>query len=315
MFTIGKYKCIKNKHIYFFVLCLIVTLSFFSLTGCGEGSKDSITLKIGTQGYAEVEILGEMAKALIEEHTPHQVEHVTNLGSAFAAYTATTNDELQMHTNFTGTMFLGNLEMTLTDEWRDPDKVYQFVKEEVLKNDNLHVFAPFGYNNTYAIAVPRAWAEANNVTKISDLEPYAADMILAVDSYWRSAPGQGYPEFVELYGFEFKQVPEMDFGLMYRSVETGDVDAVCCYSTDGQLTALDLLVLEDDLGFNPPYNGVYVARVDMLEKYPEVKETLEKLEGKIGTEQMQQLNKQVAVDERYPADVAREFLQEMGLID
>lgn len=314
------YKSFSKYNLFFAVILVFALLA--TAAGCGgednraeNGDDAGITVRVGSQGYAEVEILGEMAKAIIEEHTPHTVEHVTNLGSAFAAYTATTQGDLQIQVNFTGSLFLGNLEMTLTDEWRDPEKVYQFVKEGIRELDNLHVFAPLGYNNTYAIAVPREWAEENNVTRISDLEPFAADMILAVDSYWRSAPGQGYPEFVELYGFEFKQVPEMDFGLMYRSIAQGDVQAICCYSTDGQLLAHDLLVLEDDLGYNPPYNGVYVARLDTLEQYPEIKEALEMLEGMIDTEQMQALNNRVAVDEVEPRVVARDFLREIGLIE
>ncbi len=303
------------KNTCFKTTALVVLLALVLLVGAaGCGDKETVTIHIGTQGYVEVEILGEMAKALIEAHTPYTAKHITGLGSAFAGYTGMCQNDLQVQTNFTGTIFLGNLEMTLTDEWRDPEKVYHYVKEEILKRDNLYAFKPFGYNNTYGIAVPRQWAAAHNVSKISDLEPYAAEMILAVDNYWKSAPGQGYPEFTALYGFEFKTLPEMDFALMYRSVGVGDVDAVCCYTTDGELMVYDLLVLEDDLGFNPPYNGMYVARMDMLEQYPEVKEALARLEGRIDTEQMQALNKAVAVDEKEPEVVARDFLKKIDLI-
>ncbi|KKM09033.1 hypothetical protein SY88_21105 [Clostridiales bacterium PH28_bin88] len=296
----------------------------FSLAGCagggketqqGKGTQESATFKIGTQGYTEVEILGEMVKALIEAQTPHKVDHVSNLGTSMASHEATVKGDLHMNTSFTGTLFLGLLDQTLTDEWRDPDKVYQYVKDKMLEKYNLYSFAPYGYNNTYAIAVPRKWAEENKVAKISDLKPLAGKMTLAVDHSWKTYPGQGYKEFTELYGFEFKKVPEMDFGLMYRSIAKGEVDAINAYSTDGQLVAQDLLVLEDDKGFNPPYSGILIARNDMLEKYPEVKQVLEKLEGMIDTEQMQQLNKRVAVDEELPAAVAKSFLKEKGLID
>ncbi|GFN22055.1 MAG: glycine/betaine ABC transporter substrate-binding protein [Thermoanaerobacteraceae bacterium] len=306
------------------LVVLIVSL-MFALTACGaggtgkgdggNGAGESATFKIGTQGYAEVEILGEMVKALIEAHTPHKVEHVSNLGTALAGHEATVRGDLHMNTSFTGTLFLGLLGQELTDEWRDPDKVYQYVRDAMREKYNLHVFAPYGYNNTYAIAVPRKWAEEHGVTKISDLAPYAAEMTLAVDHSWKTYPGQGYKEFTELYGFEFKSVPEMDFGLMYRSIEKGEVDAICAYSTDGQLVAQDLLVLEDDKGFNPPYNGILIARQDMLDRYPEVKEVLSKLEGLIDTEQMQQLNKRVVVDQEMPAAVAQAFLKEKGLIE
>ncbi|MEW6662915.1 MAG: glycine betaine ABC transporter substrate-binding protein [Bacillota bacterium] len=308
------------------VVLLVAMVLLLSLAGCGgeKGSQGqeqpkqetpkSETFKIGTQGYTEVVILGEMVKALIEANTPHKVQHVSNLGTSLASHEATVRGELHINTTFTGTVFLGLLEQKLTDEYRDPDKVYQFVKKAFQEKYNLYAFAPYGYNNTYAIAVPRKWAEENNVAKISDLKPFAPNMTIGVDHSWKSYPGQGYKEFTELYGFEFKRVPEMDFGLMYRAISKGEIDAICAYSTDGQLLAHNLLVLEDDKGFNPPYNGILVARMDMLAKHPEVKELLQKLEGLIDTEQMQQLNKLVAVDEKMPTEVATNFLREKGLI-
>ncbi len=308
----------KAKSVPFFIMLAVSLVLVFSLAGCGgtePAAGEGTTFKIGSQGYAEVEILGELVKALIEEKTPHRVEHVTSLGSAVAGHEATVSGDLDMNTSFTGTLFLGLLEQTLTDEWRDPDKVYQYVHEKMLEKYNLYAVPPYGYNNTYAIAVPRAWAEANNVTTQGDLAPFASGMTLAVDQSWKNYPGQGYKEYTELYGFEFKDTPEMDFGIMYRAIDRDEVDAINCYSTDGQLIAQDLLVLEDNLGFNPPYNGILIARNEMIENYPEVKEVLLLLEGLIDTEQMQLLNKGVSVDEMNPSDVARAFLKEQGLIN
>jgi osmoprotectant transport system substrate-binding protein len=300
----------------FVVFTIVAAVSLLLLSGCG-GNKESTegaVLKIGSQGYAEVEILGELAKALIEENTPHKVEHITSLGSAIAGHEATVRGDLDMNTSFTGTLFLGLLQQELTDEWRDSDKVFQYVHEKMLEKYGLYAVPPYGYNNTYAVAVPRAWAEQHNVTKQSDLKPFAKDMVLAVDQSWKNYPGQGYKEYTELYGFEFKATPEMDFGIMYMAIDKGEVDAINCYSTDGQLIAQDLLVLEDDLGFNPPYNGILVVRNETLENYPELREVLSVLEGLIDTEQMQMLNKGVSVDEKNPSEVAREFLKQQGLI-
>lgn len=292
----------------------------FTLCSCnggepeGEDTEKGTTFKIGSQGYAEVEILGELVKALIEENTVHKVNHITNLGSSLAGHEATVRGDLDMYPTFTGTLFLGLLEQTLTDENRDPDNVYNYVHEKMLEKYNMYIVPPYGYNNIYAIAVPREWAEENNVTKQSELAPFATDMILAVDHSWLHYPGQGYKEYTDLYGFKFKETPEMDFGIMYNAIAKGEVDAINCYSTDGQLVAQDLLVLEDDLGFNPPYNGILAVRNEVMENYPEVKELLLKLEGLIDTEQMQMLNKKVVVDEMSAADVAREFLEEQDLI-
>ncbi|MCR3923415.1 MAG: hypothetical protein NUK65_13025 [Firmicutes bacterium] len=250
------------------VLTLIVALT---LTGCGGGNnntpdpdeEEGITVKIGSQGYPEVEILAELAKALVEENTPHKVEHVRNLGSSLGAHEATIAGQLDMNNNFTGTLFLGLYEQDgLTDEWRDPDKVHAYLQEHMLEDYGMFVFPSYGYNNTYAIAVPRTWAEENNVTKQSDLEPFAKDMTLAVTPTWLNYPGQGYPEYTELYGFSFKNTVEMNTGLMYIAIANDEVDAINSYSTDGQLVSGDLIALEDDKGFNPPYYGVLIANND-----------------------------------------------------
>lgn len=289
------------------------------LVGCTGGGSDrdgtGVTLDFGSQGYPEVEILGEMVKALIEEKTDHKVNHIKNLGSSLAAHEATIRGDIDMSTNFTGTLFLGTFDQTLTDEYRDPAKVFDYVKDAMLEEFNLHVVANYGYNNTYAISVPRAWAEQHNITKQSELEPYAKDMILAVRSSWKTYPGQGYPEYTELYGFEFKETPEMEFGIMYQAIAAGNVDAICAYSTDGQLVAQDLLVLEDDKGFNPPYNGILVVNGDIMEAHPELEAVFAVLDQLVDTEQMQELNKLVAVDELEPVDVARNFLRDKGLIE
>jgi glycine betaine/choline ABC-type transport system substrate-binding protein len=305
------------------LLLLLILVLAGTLTGCGKGDtagstsaeEKGVTLKIGSQGYAEVEILAELVKILIEEKTPHKVEHVRNLGSSLAAYEATIKGQLDMCNNFTGTLFLGLYEEGLAEEYRDPQKVWEFVRENLAKDHGVTVFPSYGYNNSYCVAVPRKWAEENNINKQSDLAPFAQDLRLAVTPSWLNYPRQGYKEYTELYGFTFKEAVEMNRSLMYMAIANGEVDAINAYSTDGELLVGDLKILEDDKGFNPPYYGILLVRTEVLTEHPEIEEALQGIENLISTEQMQKLNKRVSVDEMEPADVAREFLQEKGLID
>ncbi len=288
------------------------------VAGCGGSNEaptgDGTTLRVGSQGYAEVEIQGEIVKALVEAKTNHKVEHVQNLGSAMSMLQATMTGDLDMHISFTGTHFLGTFEQKLTPEWRDPDKVWQYVHDRMLEEHNLYTFPAYGYNNVYAVAVPRATAEKLELRTVSDLKPHAADLVLGTDQTFQDYPGQGYKEFCQAYGFEFKEAIPMDFGLMYRALETGEVDAGVVYSTDGRNIAGDLVILEDDKEFNPPYYGMLIARADTLEKYPEVKDALEQLGGLMDTETMKKLNARVDVGEEEPSAVARDFLTEKGLL-
>lgn len=307
----------KNKHkIKLLTVVLALAMAMTVLVSCDGGTAGGpTTFKVGSQGYAEVEILGEIFKIVVEDKTEHSVEHVRNLGSAVANYEAAKSNDLQAFTAFTGTFFLGLLGQELTEENSDPRFVYEFVRDKMSEDYNMYCAEPWGYNNTYGIAVDRAWAEENNVVTQSDMAAFAPDMRLAVDQTWLNYPGQGYSEYTKTYGFEYKEVIPMDLGLIYEAFGKGEVDAVNCYTTDGQLIAMDMLVLEDDKNFNPPYNGILVLRNDTIENYPEIKEIVDSFEGLIDTPTMQELNRQVSVDKREPSDVARDFLKEKGIID
>lgn len=307
----------KNKNkIKLLTIVLAMAMAMTVLVSCaGDPGSGSTTFKVGSQGYAEVEILGEIFKIVVEAKTDHKVEHVRSLGSAMAGYEATKANDLQVFTGFTGTFFLGLLDQELTAESSDPRYVFEFVRDKMSEEYNMYCAEPWGYNNTYGIAVDRAWAEENNVVTQSDMAPFAPNLRLAVDQTWLNYPGQGYQEYTEIYGFKYKEVIPMDLGLIYQAFASGEVDVVNCYTTDGQLVAMDMVVLEDDKNFNPPYNGILVVRNDTIENYPEIKEIVDSFAGLIDTEQMQELNRQVSVDKREPADVARDFLKAQGIID
>ena len=198
---------------------------------------------------------------------------------------------------------------------RDPQIVYEMTRDMMDEQYDMYCAEPWGYNNTYGIAVSRNWAEENNVKTQSDMARFASDIKLAVDQTWLNYPGQGYNEYTETYGFKYKEVIPMDLGLIYQAYDNGEVDAVNCYTTDGQLVALDLVVLEDDKQFNPPYNGILVLRNDLVEKYPEIKTIVDSFTGLIDTPQMQELNRQVSVDKEDPAVVAQRFVEEKGLLN
>lgn len=146
--------------------------------------------------------------------------------------------------------------------------------------------------------------------KISDVGPYADELTAGVDSSWLAREGDGYDDFVEEYGFDFGTVYPMQIGLVYDAVETGEMDIVLGYSTDGRIASYDLVVLEDDLNFFPPYDASPAVNQDLLEDYPELNEIMLKLEEKISPEQMQEMN-YIADDMLIePAIVAQTFLQE-----
>ena len=137
----------------------------------------------------------------------------------------------------------------------------------------------------------------------------------AFDAEFLTRP-DGYMGLSELYGFEFSRDPmQMDPGLMYKAVADGAVDVIDGFATDGRIAAYDLLVLQDDKGFFPPYYAAPLVRAEILKKNPEIESVLNRLAGRISNDEMRDLNYRVDEKGEMAAKLAREFLVQEGLID
>ncbi len=139
-------------------------------------------------------------------------------------------------------------------------------------------------------------------------------MRAAFDAEFLTRP-DGYLGLSEHYGFEFVAEPmQMDPGLMYKAVADGAVDVIDAFATDGRIPAYDLLVLDDDKGFFPPYYAAPLVRAETLKEHPEIEQILNRLAGGISDQAMQRLNYRVDEEGEKAADVAREFLTSEGLL-
>ena len=124
----------------------------------------------------------------------------------------------------------------------------------------------------------------------------------------------GYPGLSRVYGLTFAEPPRiLDLGLLYRALLEKQVDIVAGNSTDGLLAARDLVQLEDDRHYFPPYDAVPVARPETLTRNPEARAALLDLAGKINDEEMRKMNYAVDGEHRDASEVARDFLHAKGL--
>jgi osmoprotectant transport system substrate-binding protein len=100
----------------------------------------------------------------------------------------------------------------------------------------------------------------------------------------------------------------MDLGLLYRAIEQGQVDLVAGNSTDGQIAAMGLVVLEDDRRFFPPYEAAVVVRQQVLERFTPLRGCLEGLSGNLPLERIQKANRAVDRGESSAREAAAEML-------
>ncbi|MCQ6277191.1 glycine/betaine ABC transporter substrate-binding protein [Bacillus sp. V3B] len=293
----------KRKLILPFMAIITVIL----LGGCILNSGDSVT--IGSRNNTESIILSNIMGQLIEDKTDINVIYRENLGGSNVVWNALMNGSIQVIPDYTGTIVItyygespGTAEETLAKT------------KELVAKDNIVAFNTFGFNNTYTLALDEAEAERLDVETFSDFAEVSEQFTLGAVFEFIDRP-DGLPGFKEEYDLEFKDVKGMDHGMMYRAIAGGDVDVINSYTTDGQLQVFDLRVLEDDKSYFPPYHALPLVLEETLERYPELEEVLQKLEGKIDEPTMQAMNAKVDNEGIMVEVVAKEFLQEAGLIE
>ena len=277
------------------VICLLAQMS-----GCSSAE----TIVIGSKNFTEQVILGELLAQQIENQTELQVVRKLNLGGTFICDQALRAGELDGYVEYTGTAYTAILK---NDPIRDPEQVYQKVKESYGK-EGMEWLQPLGFNNTFAILIRGEAAKRFGVRTISDIAPYTPNW-LAAFGYEFIERADGFEGLSETYDLKFAEPPRvMELGLTYRALADQRVDLIAGDSTNGLIAVLDLFVLEDDKQYFPPYDGVPVFRSETLQRYPQLREVLNRLAGTIDEDRMRKMNYQVDGEGKSVREVVEEFL-------
>ncbi|WP_293894207.1 MULTISPECIES: glycine betaine ABC transporter substrate-binding protein [unclassified Sphaerochaeta] len=294
----------RTKIMSVLTLALAAILVF---TGCAKN--DSIT--IGSKDFGENIVIAEMLSQLVEAHTDLKVNRKLNLGGTFVNFNAIKNDQIDVYPEYTGTGLTAHLKMDVVN---DPDESYRIVSEEFLKQWDIVWLEPFGLNNTYTLAVTPEVYETYGVETYSDLIPYAPDLVFGAEHEFFDRR-DGFDGLVDLYGFQFKGEPmKLNASLKYQAIGRGDMDVTDAFATDGPIKQYNLKILEDDLGFFPPYHAAPIVRKEVLDKHPELKNVLNMLGGRLDDETMTELNYLVDVEGKAVEQVASEFLKSQNLV-
>lgn len=293
---------------YKFKLVVIICSLLLILSGCSLGGRsDKDTIKIATVVTTESAIMGNIIRLMVERYMDEKVEMINNLGSSVVLHQAMIYGDANVSSvRYTGTDLMGALKQEpIKDPVEALDKVQTIFKD---KYDQTF-FNSYGFANTYAFMVTKETAKKYNLKKISDLKKVSGDMEAGIDTSWMKRPGDGYEEFVKAYGLDFGKLYPMQIGLVYDAVAANKMDIILGYTTDGRIASYDLVLLEDDLKFFPPYDCSPLATDEILEKKPKLKKILESLEGKVSNETMQKLNFEADNNLLEPAIVAEKFLE------
>jgi osmoprotectant transport system substrate-binding protein len=281
-------------------------------TSAPAAGGNGATIRVGSKNFTEVLIVGEM-HALLLEAAGFTVERSLNLGATPVAHAALLANEIDLYGEYTSTGLQEVLQNT--ERFTDATAIVDAVRQGYEEQFQLTWLEPSPFNNTNAFAVTQETAQEYGLQTYSDLAARANELVLG-----------GPPEFPDradtqgLYetygGFEWREFRQLDTGsLRYDALQSGDIDVVVAFGTDGRIAGDNLVLLEDDQGYYPVYQLAPVVRSDVLAANPAIADALNQLAPLLTNETMAQLNFRVdGPDQQEPADVAREFLQQQGLI-
>jgi len=284
----------------------ILLVAAIGLTGCG---KKTGVVKIAHKDYTEQRITGQLLSVYLE--SKGYETKVTELTGTLLCYNALKNGDVDVYAEFTGSAYGAIFDQT---EIIGVQETYDYVKQRSEEEDGITWLTPLGWNNTYVLSVRQDTAEEYNLTTVEDLVAVAPDMVMGCDDEFQNR-ADGLPGLKEAYpGLEFKDEVAMDQGLTYAALKNGEIDVNVSYSTDGRIAKFDLVNLEDNRNFFPPYYVTPILRMDYAEENPGVVEALNELGGHWNDEAMQQYN--LAVDEGADArETATQMLKDAGLIE
>ncbi len=282
-------------------VCLVI-----SLCGCIE---DQDAIVIGGKTFNEQYILPEIISQVLEEAN-YTTEVKTGLNSV-PLYEGIKDGDIDIYVEYTGTAYSELLGLPALDNW-DPEIVYNRVVEN-FTDDDIVVLFKLGFEDAYAIAVKEAWAETNNVTKISDLSAFAANMSFGSDLVFHERP-DGLPNINLIYNITFGEILPMQPTLTYEAIKNNEVDAIPPYTTDSRIDSYNLRILEDDKGALPPYEAILLISADLAENL-NLTAVLSQLDGIVSAEEMRAMNAQWDIDLQNEQDIATAFLISEGILD
>ena len=289
-----------------FILLLIFGL-LGSLAGCSSANKEQIV--VGSKDFPEQDILGQMLRLMIESNTDFSVVLLDNMAT-HVIWAAVKTGAIDVYVDYSGTFYGNYLNLT---EHKSAEEVLEISRALMMERYDLKVLEPFGFNNTYCLAVRHDTAEQYGLKTFSDLAEVSSNLIFGGSAELINR-SDGLTNLKITYDMSFKEVVVLHLDQRYTAIANNEIQVTEAFSTDALLTEYTLVVLEDDKNYFPPYQGVVTIRNEIAEKHPVLVEVLSLLSGLISDDTMRDLNYKVEVLGQAPSEVAENFLREQNLI-
>jgi osmoprotectant transport system permease protein len=272
---------------------ILLTLSLLFLVTSALASNPIV---VGSKKFTESVILSEIITALLRADGL-ATEHRQELGGTRVVWNALLRGDIDIYSDYSGTL----RHEVLANEHVAPglDGL-----REALARHGIRMSAPLGFHNGYALGMQRATAERLGIRSVSDLRNHPNLRIATSNEFLRRS--DGWPGLKKRYQLP-QQAIGIDHDLGYRGLDAGSIDVLALYTTDAGIRQYDLLMLDDDRRYFPPYQAVILSRQQLPAA---ILDTLDTLSGQIDEATMIAMNATVKLDGVSEAATARDFLQQ-----
>lgn len=268
------------------------------------GSGGSIV--VGSANFPEAELLAQIyAQALTAKGV--NVTTKLNLGPRETYIPALKDGSIDLIPEYTGNLLLYFNDKATAVK---PDEVYSALQEAL--PSGLTVLDKSPAEDKDAVVVTQETAQKYNLKSIADLQGVAPKLVLGGPPEWKTR-ANGVPGLEKVYGLHFKEFKPLDVAgpLSVQALKSGQVDAVNLFTTQSAIKANNFVVLDDPKNLFAAQNVVPLISKDALT--PTVKSALNPVSAALTTDELADLVKQVEVDKKDPAEVAKAWLAQQNL--
>jgi osmoprotectant transport system permease protein len=279
---------------------LALALSFLAAPGPADAAGSDAApaagpFVVGSKRFTESYVLGEIVRLTAAQAAP--AEHRRGLGNTAVVLAALEAGAIDAYPEYLGTIdaeILGHA---------TPSPRAAIERE--LAARGLGIAVPFGFSNGYALAMPEDLARRLHVARLSDL---AAHPELALGlSHEFLGRQDGWPGLAQRYGLPQRPVG-IDHGLSYDAMAGGRIAVTDVYTTDAQIAARHLRVLEDDRHYFPSYDALLLYRLDAAARHPAAWRAIQRLRGRIPVATMISMNARAEIGHDSFEQIAQDFV-------
>ena len=237
-----------------------------------------IGAKTFTEQYVLASLIGQRLEAAGLTSTLRE-----GLGSN-VIFEALAKNDIDVYVDYSGTLWANQLKRT---DVKPRGELFDELKAALASRWSITTLGALGFDNAYALVMPRKRAEELGIRSAADLAARAGTMSIAGDYEFFSRPE--WTALRTAYNLNFRQQRQMQPDFMYAAVASGEVDVIAGYTSDGLIAKYDLVVLDDPKRAIPPYDAIVLISPKRAEDKA-LRDALLPLIGKIDVSAMREAN-------------------------